>query len=287
MTQCQGSPQLLWLVDAYVRLTIMPPDQRAQADTYSDDFAEQWRTCDEQLFPSAAAAQGEQANFSAYDRLNHHVYRGVLRQVTGVPAGSDTPGASARIVKTALRAIIKLNSREWYAWEAIASFVAAEEASRTLHAGGRTPAVSSAVASPVASPSGSTVASRLPATPFSRTPQRQASTASDDSVGFLAWSNSLVGAAVTRSPFVAQQDQQLLADVDKALQLLVSHRILEAQVRKAGRGAHSLPPLMHMCHAGRRTVCRRVGPRALVAQFARPVPAPGVRAVIGGCRRAW
>eukprot|EP00892_Ulva_mutabilis_P010055 jgi/Ulvmu1/7421/UM036_0082.1 len=235
VTQCQGSPQLLRLADAYVRLSIMPPDRRSAVDTMADAFAAQWRTCAEQLFPSAAAAQGEQANFGTYDRLNHHVYRRVLRQVTSAtPAGGAAAAAQARTMKAALRAIIKLNSREWYAWEAVVSFVVAEEAAATPRASMRGAASSPVVASPAVSPAASACART--ATPFGGTPRREGSTASDDSLGFIAWSDSLVGEAAGRSPFVAQQDHRQLADVDAALRLLVSHRILEAQVVHVGRG---------------------------------------------------
>lgn len=245
VTQCQGSPQLLRLTDAAVRLSIMPPDLRSTTNTLSNDFAAQWRRCAEQLFPSAAAAQHAEANFGAYDKLNHHVYRQILRQVTTTRPGSDAPLATTRIVKAALRAVIKLNSREWYAWDAVVSFIAAEEAGTTPHGAGRTagagssgaatPAAASARGSPI---TGSPAASALLATPFSVTPRGGGgSRGSEDSMGFMAWSDVLLMDNIARSPFVAQHDKRLLADVDSALQLLVHHRVLEAQAHPIGRSA--------------------------------------------------
>lgn len=249
VTQCQGSPQLLRLVDAAVRLSIMPPDLRSATNTLSNDFAEQWRQCAEQLFPSAAAAQHAEANFGAYDKLNHHVYRHILRQVITARPGSETPPATTRMIKAALRAVIKLNSREWYAWDAVVSFIAAEEAGAVPHGAGRaagggssgtaTPAGASARGSPIAS---SPATSALLATPFSVTPRRHGDPrGSEDSLGFMAWSDVLLMDNITRSPFVAQHDKRLLADVDSALQLLVHHRVLEAQAHPISHRACTYP----------------------------------------------
>ena len=243
--QCQGSPHLLKLIDASVRLRIPDAESRSTVNTLSDKFKAHWSACATQLLSRAAGAQAAAAHFNAYAIWNHEIYLQLLQQVTAPPHGASTPTAAACMSKVVLRVIVQLSSSEWYPWSALEAAVA-EEATLVV-------------------PLHARVASFFGVAPSSASRDTAASASTlrgnSDSVAEEVDGNGGVAItlqpddSITMSPFAQQFDAQLLADIDAALRLLVQHRVLETQAAKAGQGVHS-PTHPHMDIRYRMHACR-------------------------------
>ena len=263
--QCQGSPHLLKLVDSAVRLPIMDPKLRSNANTLSNDFKDAWSACAAQLLPSAAAAQAAGSHLSTYDTVIHKVYLHLLRQVTAPPFGYSTPTDAARMAKVVLRAVVHLNSRQWYPWEALAAAAAEEAPPGVLW--------HTSVASSLRSFAGGAARGVAAAMPFACTPHGNSGSVrvaeepgGDDGPGHVAWSAPLQQDCPAQSPFVPQFDSQLLADIDAALLLLVQHRVLQKRTFEDGQGARrrTRPAQMHPACMSAHGSCGLCGKRCQV-----------------------
>ena len=135
--QCKGSPQLLCLVDAYIRRTVpVPHKDRHTIHTLHSDFTQQWRDCADNLFSAVSIAQGSGALATKNDILVQHVYLRLVRRAleSADHAAQQRPQHDGVSVPDALRAVLRLiayakafKSREWHPWREVRSEAAMRE----------------------------------------------------------------------------------------------------------------------------------------------------------------
>lgn len=119
--QCEGTPQLLVLVDRAVRRTVPTADWDAVANTLSADYAKAWETCENRLLHHTSRAWEAGANRNAYDKQSHQVYEATLTQ-----AMADVNARTVEMIQAALRTLMTLDSKQPYPLKVLKQSIAKE-----------------------------------------------------------------------------------------------------------------------------------------------------------------